>query len=93
MSLKVVTISFDFVMQVDDGVDVDTRARLTAQEAFRDLGVREIDVTIADMTKENIPESWDINCFPYGCTKGTLSIKDYLNLKEEHDSISASTDI
>jgi hypothetical protein len=80
MSLKVVTVTFDFVMQVDDGVNVDTCARMVSQEAFRDLGIREIDVTIADLKKENIPELWDINCFPYGCSNGTLSIKDYMEL-------------
>lgn len=90
--LKVVTVTFSFVMYVDDAVDAEKCAKLVAQEAFRDIGIDQLDVYVSSLSKEiQLPEGWDITCYPYGCSNGTLSINDYL--KEENDSISAHTNI
>lgn len=80
MKLKIVTVSFAFVLAVEDtdvSSDFEHEARLVAQEAFRAMSPREFDYEIVDYSTDLLPSTWNEECYPYagGYTK---TIKDHL---------------
>lgn len=77
MKLKKVTVSYDYVMVVDDNAtdsDVYDVALDTAGDAFCDMSKMDMEICIVDYAKSDTSFGWDGTCIPYGdandiCTK------------------------
>jgi hypothetical protein len=79
MKLKTVTVTFEYVIVVDDNdadyAMVDSIAREHFRDACRDLSAYEVEYDITDYS-ENPATDWDGMCIPYG-SENDKRIKDY----------------
>lgn len=74
MKLKTVTLTFDFVIVVEEGGDEMQIARDAVSDAISDTSQYEFDLSIVDYKKGNALD-WDEDCIPYG-GDGNTPIKD-----------------
>ena len=69
MKLKKVTVTFDFVMAVPEGLsesDNYIHALDNVEAAFRDMSALDMDIDIVDYNKTDISFGWTGDCIPYG---------------------------
>lgn len=81
MKLKKVTVSFDFVMAVPEGISDShnyDHALNSVSDAFRDMSNMDMDIDIVDYVKTDTSFGWTGDCIPYG-GDGITETKDYEN--------------
>lgn len=81
MKLKKVTVSFDFVMAVPEGLadsDNYVHALDNVEAAFRDMNTMDMDIDIIDYDKTDTSFGWTGDCIPYG-GDGNTQTQDYEN--------------
>lgn len=78
IKLKVVTVTFDFVMAVDEHeIDAIARAQDYAEIALHDLHRMDLDIDLQDFSPNNA-SGWVGGCLPYGGT-GNTTIAEYIS--------------
>lgn len=81
MKLKKVTVSFDFVMAVPEGLsesDNYVHALDSVADAFRDMSTMDMDIDILDYNKTDTSFGWTGDCIPYG-GDGNKTTAEYEN--------------
>lgn len=79
MKLKTVTITYDYVIAVEDDyseIDVVPVALDFAHEALRDISKYDLDIDIDDYRPSSL-SGWDGKCIPYG-GDGNTTTEEYL---------------
>lgn len=69
MKLKKVTVTFDFVMAVPEGLSDShnyDNALDNVEAAFRDMSKMDMDIDIVDYDKTDTSFGWTGDCIPYG---------------------------
>lgn len=77
--LITVTVSFDYLIVVEDGQDKYKVAESHCSEAFKDISISDMDYTFSSYPKTK-PYAWDDACLPYGSdgrtTKGYMEVPE-----------------
>ena len=77
MKLKAVTVTFDFVMVVDDDeINSIFKAQDYVKDVLRDMSNRDIDIELSDYVSGSV-YGWDDDCIPYGAD-GDTKTKEYM---------------
>ena len=66
MKLKTVTVTFDFVMVVDDNeINSNVTAQDCVENVLRDMSKCDIEIDLSDYISGSV-YGWDDDCIPYG---------------------------
>lgn len=79
MKLKTVTITYEYVIVVEDDSTEDDCVPIAlenAQEAFKDISTYDLEISIDDYRPGSF-YGWDNNCIPYG-GDGETTTGEYL---------------
>ena len=84
MKLKKVTVTFEYIMAVEDGQPVYKQYATvlnTVVDVFRDMSTTSMDVDITDYSSKDrsctLPDGWTDSCIPYNGDNTNKTIAEY----------------
>lgn len=81
MKLKKVTVTFDYVMAVPEGLSDShnyDHALDNVKDAFNDMSTMDMDITVLEYDKTDTSFGWTGDCIPYG-GDGNKTTAEYEN--------------